>query len=59
MLNKIIKNIKGTHYVNFNSSNPIAFKVSSNEADEVRFKISYVLCFKFLGIYIPVQRGQE
>ena len=60
LINFLASRMKGTHYVNFSSpsNSPIAFSVNSSESTlkEVRFKISFVLCFKFCGIYIPVQK---
>ena len=48
LIKYLISKMKGTHYVNFNSSNgAVAFSVNSKFANEVKFKLSYVLCFKF------------
>ena len=58
MIKYLISKMKGTHYVNFSSPNhsAIAFSVDSHEVREVKYKLSYVLCFKFCGVYIPVQQ---
>ena len=58
-INYLVSKMKGTHYVNFNSNVPVAFSVNDSMVNEVKFKISYTLCFKFCGVFIPVQKASK